>query len=167
MGTWGTDLYADDTACDVRDGYIAALQAGVSGQEAADRALAPYRPLLSHRQVACCAYFALADTAWHHGQLTDEVKGTTNRVIVDWRATPRGAELKPAIVVKDNKGKPIKPTINSKIQRRIRVLPLQLHCQWHHRHPALMHGEYHLHVVQSVFVRCARNQKYPASLAQY
>jgi DNA-directed RNA polymerase subunit beta' len=39
---------------------------------------------------------------------TDEVKGTTNRVIVDWRATPRGAELKPAIVIKDGKGKPIK-----------------------------------------------------------
>jgi DNA-directed RNA polymerase subunit beta' len=39
---------------------------------------------------------------------TDEVKGTTNRVIVDWRATPRGSELKPAIVVKDSKGKPIK-----------------------------------------------------------
>ncbi|MFA5951466.1 MAG: DNA-directed RNA polymerase subunit beta' [Hyphomicrobium sp.] len=39
---------------------------------------------------------------------TDEVKGTTNRVIVDWRATPRGSELKPAMVVKDNKGKPIK-----------------------------------------------------------
>ena len=41
---------------------------------------------------------------------TDEMKGTTNRVIVDWRATPRGAELKPAIVVKDEKGKPIKVT---------------------------------------------------------
>ena len=39
---------------------------------------------------------------------TDEVKGTTNRVIVDWRATPRGAELKPAIVIKDAKGKHIK-----------------------------------------------------------
>jgi len=39
---------------------------------------------------------------------TDEVKGTTNRVIVDWRATPRGAELKPAIVIKDGKGKPVK-----------------------------------------------------------
>ncbi len=39
---------------------------------------------------------------------TDEVKGTTNRVITDWRATPRGAELKPALVVKDAKGKPIK-----------------------------------------------------------
>lgn len=39
---------------------------------------------------------------------TDEVKGTTNRVIVDWRATPRGSELKPAIVIKDGKGKPVK-----------------------------------------------------------
>jgi DNA-directed RNA polymerase subunit beta' len=39
---------------------------------------------------------------------TDEVKGTTNRVVIDWRATPRGSELKPAIVVKDAKGKPVK-----------------------------------------------------------
>ncbi len=39
---------------------------------------------------------------------TDEMKGTTNRVIIDWRATPRGTDLKPALVVKDSKGKSIK-----------------------------------------------------------
>ncbi len=39
---------------------------------------------------------------------TDEMKGTSNRVIVDWRTSPRGSELKPAIVIKDSKGKPIK-----------------------------------------------------------
>jgi DNA-directed RNA polymerase subunit beta' len=39
---------------------------------------------------------------------TDEVKGTTNRVVIDWRASPRSADLKPAIVIKDKKGKPIK-----------------------------------------------------------
>ncbi len=39
---------------------------------------------------------------------TDEVKGTTNRVIIDWRASPRTADLKPAVVVKDGKGKPLK-----------------------------------------------------------
>jgi DNA-directed RNA polymerase subunit beta' len=40
---------------------------------------------------------------------TDEVKGTTNRVIVDWRATPRGSDLKPAIVIKESKGgKPVR-----------------------------------------------------------
>jgi len=37
------------------------------------------------------------------------MKGTTNRVIVDWRATPRGADLKPSIVIKDSKGgKPVR-----------------------------------------------------------
>jgi DNA-directed RNA polymerase subunit beta' len=30
-----------------------------------------------------------------------------SRVVIDWRATPRGAELKPALVVKDDKGNPI------------------------------------------------------------
>ncbi|MEE9547435.1 MAG: DNA-directed RNA polymerase subunit beta', partial [Hyphomicrobium sp.] len=39
---------------------------------------------------------------------TDEMKGTTNRVIIDWRASPRSADLKPTVVVKDGKGKPIK-----------------------------------------------------------
>ncbi|MGI9521072.1 MAG: DNA-directed RNA polymerase subunit beta' [Hyphomicrobiaceae bacterium] len=38
---------------------------------------------------------------------TDEVKGTSNRVVIDWRASPRGADLKPAILVKDKHGKPI------------------------------------------------------------
>jgi DNA-directed RNA polymerase subunit beta' len=41
-------------------------------------------------------------------ELTDEMKGTTNRVVSDWRASPKGADLKPAIVIKDAKGKPIK-----------------------------------------------------------
>jgi DNA-directed RNA polymerase subunit beta' len=35
---------------------------------------------------------------------TDEVKGTTNRVVMDWRASPRGSDLKPAVVVKETKG---------------------------------------------------------------
>jgi DNA-directed RNA polymerase subunit beta' len=35
---------------------------------------------------------------------TDEVKGTTNRVIIDWRASPRGSDLKPALLVKESKG---------------------------------------------------------------
>ncbi|MGE3627492.1 MAG: DNA-directed RNA polymerase subunit beta', partial [Hyphomicrobiales bacterium] len=35
----------------------------------------------------------------------DEATGITNRVVVDWRASPRGADLKPAVVIKDSKGK--------------------------------------------------------------
>ena len=38
---------------------------------------------------------------------TDEATGITNRVIVDWRTNTRGEDLKPAIAVKDAKGKSI------------------------------------------------------------
>ena len=34
----------------------------------------------------------------------DENTGITKRTIIDWRSNPRGAELKPALVVKDKKG---------------------------------------------------------------
>jgi DNA-directed RNA polymerase subunit beta' len=40
---------------------------------------------------------------------TDEMQGTTNRVIMDWRASPRGSDLKPAVVIKESKGgKPVR-----------------------------------------------------------
>ena len=35
----------------------------------------------------------------------DEFTGITNSVIIDWRASPRGADLRPAMVIKDKKGK--------------------------------------------------------------
>ncbi len=38
----------------------------------------------------------------------DESTGITKRVVVDWRANPRGADLKPAIVIKDKKGEILK-----------------------------------------------------------
>ena len=34
----------------------------------------------------------------------DESTGITKRVVVDWRANPRGVDLKPAMVIKDKKG---------------------------------------------------------------
>ena len=37
-------------------------------------------------------------------EVADEVTGITNRVVTDWRASPRGADLKPAIVIKDKDG---------------------------------------------------------------
>ncbi|MGE0210335.1 MAG: DNA-directed RNA polymerase subunit beta', partial [Parvibaculaceae bacterium] len=41
-------------------------------------------------------------------EVTEESTGITNRVIVDWRSSPRGSDLKPAIVIRDGKGKPVK-----------------------------------------------------------
>ena len=41
-------------------------------------------------------------------EVTEEATGITNRVVVDWRSSPRGADLKPAIVVKDKNGDVVK-----------------------------------------------------------
>ena len=41
-------------------------------------------------------------------EVTDESTGITKRVVVDWRSSPRGAELKPAIVIKDKNGEVLK-----------------------------------------------------------
>ena len=38
-------------------------------------------------------------------ETTDESTGITKRVVIDWRANPRGGDLKPAIVVKGKDGK--------------------------------------------------------------
>ncbi len=37
-------------------------------------------------------------------EVVDEATGITNRVIIDWRTNQRGSTLKPAIVIKDDKG---------------------------------------------------------------
>jgi DNA-directed RNA polymerase subunit beta' len=41
---------------------------------------------------------------------TEETTGITHRVIIDWRAHPKGSALKPALVIKDKKGKVLKLT---------------------------------------------------------
>jgi DNA-directed RNA polymerase subunit beta' len=41
-------------------------------------------------------------------EVTEESTGITNRVVIDWRSSPRGAELRPAIVVRDKSGNAIK-----------------------------------------------------------
>ncbi|MBT5654725.1 MAG: DNA-directed RNA polymerase subunit beta', partial [Alphaproteobacteria bacterium] len=41
-------------------------------------------------------------------EIMDEATGITNRVVVDWRQQARGVSLRPHIVLRDKKGKPIK-----------------------------------------------------------
>jgi DNA-directed RNA polymerase subunit beta' len=68
----------------------------------------PYmRPILT--EVEGVADFADLVEGLSMREQTDEVQGTTNRVIMDWRASPRGSDLKPAIVIKESKGgKPVR-----------------------------------------------------------
>ncbi len=64
----------------------------------------PYtRPILTEVDGAV-AYEDLVDRV-SVSETTDELTGITKRVVVDWRANPRGADLKPAMVVKGKDAK--------------------------------------------------------------
>jgi DNA-directed RNA polymerase subunit beta' len=41
-------------------------------------------------------------------ETADESTGITKRVVTDWRANPRSSDLKPAVVIRDKEGKPLK-----------------------------------------------------------
>jgi len=74
MGTWGAGLYQDDTACEVREGYVKNLKEGLSDVAAARKILDGYKKSLRNAQVETNVYFALADTQWQYGRLDPAIK---------------------------------------------------------------------------------------------
>jgi DNA-directed RNA polymerase subunit beta' len=45
-------------------------------------------------------------------ETADEATGITKRVVIDWRSSQRGADLKPAVVIKDAKGSVAKTSVD-------------------------------------------------------
>ena len=74
MGAWGTGLYQDDTAMEVRDYYQELLKKGISNEESLDCLLEAFEEVLEDADDAPPFWFSLADTQWKLGRLTDEVR---------------------------------------------------------------------------------------------
>ena len=82
MGVWGTAIFSDDNASDVREEYRALLGDGVSGPEATDRLLKEWQPSTSHDpDLAAVFWLALAVTQWKCGRLEERVKQEAIQVI--------------------------------------------------------------------------------------
>lgn len=74
MGAWGPSLYSNDTTCEVRDEFKTSLEEGMSHEAAAQKITERFSDLLNDHEIACLVYFALADTLWKHGCLSDGIK---------------------------------------------------------------------------------------------
>jgi len=81
MGTWGTGLYSDDTAADVRDTYRDYIGDGVAGPNATDQLIEDFGDTLNSPTTACPFWLALADTQWRCGRLEDRVKEKALEII--------------------------------------------------------------------------------------
>jgi len=83
MGTWGTSIFADDTAADVRDDYRDMVASGVSDADALARMQKKYldkSPDL-RKHVEPLFWIALALTQWKLGRLDETTKTNATQII--------------------------------------------------------------------------------------
>jgi hypothetical protein len=83
MGAWGTAIFSDDTACDVRDEYFDLVGDGLSGPEATKKLVDKWSSSLDDAGEAPIFWLALAATQWKCGRLEPEVLRHALRVIED------------------------------------------------------------------------------------
>jgi len=81
MGAWGTGLFQDDTACDIRDSYRDYLGQGMSGPDAKARILKEFGSILADVHESGVLWMALAAVQWKHGRLDEETKAEALRVV--------------------------------------------------------------------------------------
>ncbi len=72
MGTWGTALYSDDLASDVRESFLMLVGEGASPQKATKQLSAEYSDLEDDEEPIF--WIALAHTQWKYGKLIPSVK---------------------------------------------------------------------------------------------
>ncbi len=73
MGTWSSNLYGNDTTCDVRDTYLKFLQDGLSNKEAYQKTIEKFFEYMKDEEEPLF-WYALADSQWKAGRLMPEVK---------------------------------------------------------------------------------------------
>jgi hypothetical protein len=73
MGVWGTALFSDDTASDIRGDYVDYLGDGLTGPEATARVLSEYKSSLSDPDEYGVVWLALAAVQWKYGRLEPDV----------------------------------------------------------------------------------------------
>src|SRR5688500_11461602 len=92
MGTWGTGIFADDVACDVRDQYLDAIAAGDRDDDVTDRLVQEWTGTgVPDDDEAPVFWLALAATQWEYGRLRRDVKERALAVIAQGDARWQGA----------------------------------------------------------------------------
>lgn len=74
MGAWGTSLYANDSASDIRGDYVDKLRHGKSNEEVTQELIEQNQDIMGDVEEEPLFWFALADTQWNYGRLLPEVK---------------------------------------------------------------------------------------------
>jgi hypothetical protein len=106
MGAWGTGLFSDDVAADVRDGYRELIGDGLPGPEATDALVKQWSGALADSEDAGVFWLALAATQWQCGRLEPRVKKEALEVLKSgsdlrrWQEDSKMLKQRQAVLVK-------------------------------------------------------------------
>src|SRR5437870_3599507 len=103
MRAWGTAIFSDDNAGDLRDDYLDLIGAGVAGPEATGRLLKEWVPDSHDAYYAATFWIALAVTQWKYGRREERVRARALEAIEDgsalkpWRGGREGRKRRAAL----------------------------------------------------------------------
>jgi hypothetical protein len=106
MGAWGTAIFSDDTAADVRGDFRDLVGDGLSGPEATDRLLNEWRETLNDPDDGPVFWLAIAETQWKCGRLEPRVQEKALGVITSgsdlrkWAGNPKQHKKRQAVLAK-------------------------------------------------------------------
>lgn len=81
MGAWGTAIFSDDFACDIREDYKELIGEGLSNEDATNQLIENYSDTISDYDEGSIFWLALAATQWKCGRLLDVVKDKAIEII--------------------------------------------------------------------------------------
>ncbi|HEV7298266.1 MAG TPA: DUF4259 domain-containing protein [Tepidisphaeraceae bacterium] len=81
MGAWGTAIFSDDTAADVRDAFTDLVAEELSATDATERLVLESAEMLADEDDAVVFWLALAATQWKFGRLLDTVRDRAVAII--------------------------------------------------------------------------------------
>ena len=100
MGTWGTDIFSDDLAGDIRRRYRDLVGDGFTGKQATEILLLEYREILDDPDAAPVFWLALAATQWRCGRLEPGVQAQAIEAIDSGADLVRWQEASPLLYEK-------------------------------------------------------------------
>jgi hypothetical protein len=131
MGTWGTDIFSDDLASDIRRRYRDLVGDGFSGQQATEILLEENHEILNDPDAAPVFWLSLAATQWRCGRLEPMVQAQAIQVIDSdadlprWQETPSLLWKRRAVLFRLRSTLLSTQPPQKKIQKRFRNT-----CEW-------------------------------------
>lgn len=81
MGAWGSEIFSDDTAADIRAEYTSLIREGLAPDEATRRLASEWAEIVEDEDDGPVFWLALAATQSDLGQVVDEVRDRALAVI--------------------------------------------------------------------------------------